>query len=199
MTDPPDVNNWGARVCGARRQNGTPCKAAAIAGSEPPRCARHTGKTLARAKAEATIRLELAKWSLPGSDLVDPAQQFLRLITQSAIRAGHLSELLQAEFMDKGIAGLIGVAYTQDADGRPRPTAEYVRGLTRLEMDERKLCADWCAKALAAGIEERRVRLAERQFDLMDQVLRSVLLELGHDPDSPAVRTVVSTKILELT
>lgn len=200
MTVNLNRNNWGAITCGGTNRSGGPCGKPAIRGTQPPRCERHSGKTKARTKAEGQIRLELAGWSLGATPLVDPSEQFLRLIAQSAKRAADLSELLSADFMDRGVASLIGVHYTADADGKkPVPSGDYIRGLTRLEAEERERCASWCAKAIVAGIEERRVRLAEKQFELMDQVLRAVLRELGHDPDSPAVRSVVSTKILELT
>lgn len=198
MTD-PTLNSFGAVKCTANNKAGAPCGKAAIRGTQPPRCDRHSGKTRARAKAEGQVRLELAHWGVD-DQIVDPAEQFLKLIAQSARRAAHYAELLVADFMDRGVAALVGVGYTKGDDGdKPVHTGEYLRGLARLEADERAFCAKLCGDAIRAGIEERRVRLAEKQFDLMDQVLRSVLLELGHDPDSPDVRRVVSGKILQLT
>lgn len=199
MTVDLNRNNWGAITCGGTNRSGAPCGKPAIRGTQPPRCERHSGKKKARTKAEGQIRLELAKWTVD-DQIIDPAEQFLKLIAQSARRAAHYAELLVADFMDRGVAALVGVGYTKGDDGeKPVQTGEYLRGLARLEADERAFCAKLCGDAIRAGIEERRVRLAEKQFELMDQVLRSVLLELGHDPDSPDVRRVVSGKILQLT
>lgn len=205
MTTESDRNNWGAVTCGGHTQAGKPCGKPAIRGTQPPRCERHSGKTKTRAKAEGQIRMELAHWGVD-EQIVDPAEQFLKLIAQSARRAAQYAELLGADYMDRDVAALVGVTYVAaskpgagEAVSEPVQSGEYIRGLAHLEMDERAFCARLCAQAITAGIEERRVRLAERQFDLMDQVLRAVLLELGHDPDSPDVRRVVSGQILQLT
>jgi hypothetical protein len=64
-----------------------------------------------------------------------------------------------------------------DANGKSHPVGEYVRGLTQLEAAERDRCASMCAKAIAAGLGERQVRLAERQMVLLGEVLRAVSLD----------------------
>lgn len=197
-----DLSPTGATRCTANRKSGVRCSANAIRGSKPPRCPAHVGKTLARAKAEGQIRVDLETWGVDET-IVDPADQLLRLISQSARRAAHYADLLESEYMEKKTAALIGVHYVTtsgDAEGTTKAVAsgEYIRGLAQLEMNERQFCAKLCTQAVTAGIEERRVRLAERQVDQLDVVLRAVILGLGHDPDAPDVRRLVSSQITTL-
>jgi hypothetical protein len=42
-------------------------------------------------------------------------------------------------------------------------TGEAIRGLADLEAKERERCANFATKAIAAGLAERTVRIAERQ------------------------------------
>lgn len=52
-----------------------------------------------------------------------------------------------------------------------------------------KLCVD-------AGVEERRVRIAEEQGQLLAEVIRAILTDLGHDVAAPEVRTTVRRHLL---
>jgi hypothetical protein len=60
-----------------------------------------------------------------------------------------------------------------------------------LYMKERAHLANICRTALAAGIEERRVRLAERMTERLYERLRGMLYELGIDPESDKARTII--------
>jgi len=60
----------------------------------------------------------------------------------------------------------------------------------RLYRVERKHLADVAKTCIACGIEERRVRIAEGQGEMIAQVLRGVLADLGV-ADDPAVPAVV--------
>lgn len=55
------------------------------------------------------------------------------------------------------------------------------------ERDLEKLCLE----AIKAGLEERRVRLAEMQAEFLVQFLDGLLVELGHDPADPATADIV--------
>jgi len=44
---------------------------------------------------------------------------------------------------------------------------------------------------LAAGIEERRIRLAERMAEKISEAIRGMLYELDLDPEDDRVRTIV--------
>jgi len=70
---------------------------------------------------------------------------------------------------------------------------------------ERRHLANICRTALAAGIEERRVRLAEKQAELIGEMLRSVMFELSDhlgiviDPEDEGVRTIIYNQLMRLS
>jgi hypothetical protein len=151
----------------------------------------------------ANVRAELANWTL-GDPVDDPAETLLRLITQSRMRAEFYAALLQqaydaaermaevapsdrglAEDLQRdldnvlqagGVAALIGKTYgAAGKDGDIYATGEAIRGLAKLEADERDRCANFCRLAIAAGIAERLVKVAEQLAATIMQVLVGAL------------------------
>jgi len=88
-------------------------------------------------------------------------------------------EDLDRIFNTGGVAALIGRTYSDAHDGSIYVTGEQIRGLADLEAKERDRCANFATKAVAAGLAERQVRLAERQGAMILQVLTAVFDELG--------------------
>lgn len=82
-----------------------------------------------------------------------------------------------------GVGALVGNTYAASNTGSVYATGEAIRGLAKLEAEERDRCAVMASKAVAAGLAERSVRLAEKQGELIADVLRAVLAdpELGLD------------------
>lgn len=156
------------RTCTGTTSAGNPCKRPPIAGALV--CRVHGGAA-PQVKAKAAVRAEVMAWGLD-APTVDPGETLLKLLSQSAARAQrYASELedLVAESPNLR-AALVAQAY-----GEFGPTGEFVRGLATLEAQERDRCATFAAKAIAAGLAERTVRLAERQGQLIADVLRSVM------------------------
>lgn len=129
-------------------------------------CDAHGGATRAE-KGRAAVRDELASWGLD-SPTVDPGETLLALISQGAARVGLYSALLQAAYeaeragaadteLPAGVRALIGHRYAATMAGDRVEVGEAIRGLAELEQAERKLLADWCVRAVAAGIEQRRL------------------------------------------
>lgn len=151
-------------------------------------CVRH-GARAPRAAANAAIRRELAAWGLD-APTADPGETLLRLVSQSAARVSLYSSLLAAayagaddfpeRFKGSGVAALIGHRYVV-SNGDRMEVAEAVRGLSELESQERDRCARFCGLAIDKGLDERRVRLAERQIDTLELVLRAALERAGLD------------------
>jgi hypothetical protein len=79
------------------------------------------------------------------------------------------------------VAALIGHTYAATKDGDIYATGEKIRGLVELEATERDRCATFAAKAVAAGLAERAVRLAEQQGTLMATLFRGALDDAGLD------------------
>lgn len=158
--------------CTARRQNGQPCRNSAINGSNV--CRMHGG-AIGHVKRKALVRATLQEWGLSDTH-VDPGEVLLRLVSQSAQRASWYGELLrqayeaaemkgeQDEFsLPNGVKALIGKRYSVTEGGGRVEIGEAITGLVQLEMQERKLCADFATRAIAAGLAERQVRVAEAQ------------------------------------
>ena len=62
-----------------------------------------------------------------------------------------------------GVAALVGNTYGATKDVGVYVTGEVIRRLTDLEAKERERCANFADKAVAAGLAERTVGIAERQ------------------------------------
>jgi hypothetical protein len=177
-----DAKRAAAPKCRRLRADGQPCRANAVRGTEPPSCRRHTGKSLARARAEVAVRQEVLAWGL-GNTKTDPGELLLRLVTQAALRANAYADELSrivAEHDGNLKKALTGDSYTAGGEGSdPVKTGEYIRAITQLEADERDRAASFATKAIAAGLAERQVRLAERQAEMAAQFVHAVLDELG--------------------
>lgn len=61
--------------------------------------------------------------------------------------------------------------------------------------DERDRLVRMAAVALKAGVEERRVRLAEEQGRVVSELIRRILTGVGMDPTAPEVREVVHREL----
>ncbi len=203
--DPLKGSRNSARKCyefGHRNKAGDPCGANVIKGTRG--CWRHAGKSLAKAKAQGAVVVELERWGLTDKT-VDPGETLLKLVTQSAARVEFYAGLLQQAYaaaerlreaeelpdggeqavtarldMERvlntgGVAVLIGHTYAGTQTSGVIATGEAIRGLAKLEGDERDRCANFATKAVAAGLAERQVRLAERQGELLAQALQMVL------------------------
>jgi hypothetical protein len=171
------------------------CNAPAVKGTE--KCPSHAGKSLAKAKAEGAVRAEVMAWGL-GDATVDPGEVLLRLVTQSAARAEMYANAI-AELVDDHDGdlrkALTGDTYTVTEDGDSAKTGEYIRAMARLEAEERDRCAAMATKAIAAGLAERQVRIAERQAAQVLVVMRALAARLGHDPHSTQVTEAIQAEL----
>lgn len=175
------------------------CNAPAVKGTE--KCPSHAGKSLAKAKAEGAVRAEVMAWGL-GDATVDPGEVLLRLVTQSAARAEMYANTIAELVIDKHAGdlnkALTGDSYTATEDGESRKTGEYIRAMARLEAEERDRCAAMATKAIAAGLAERQVRIAERQAAQVLIVMRALAARLGHDPHSAQVTEAIQAELTVL-
>lgn len=154
--------------CTGHKPDGSPCGRWPINGSTV--CPAH-GAGAPQVKAKAAVRAELMTWGLD-APTVDPGETLLKLVSQASARAQRYAAEL--EDMVSGETNLRD-ALIREAYGEFGPVGEYARGLVMLEAQERERCASWCVKAIAAGLAERQVRMAEKQGALIADVLRSVM------------------------
>lgn len=157
----------------------------------------HAGKSRERIAVQQMIGSQLQRWGLDGhSTMADAGEVLLKLVTQSAARCelyGTLlgqayrgeaaGESLEPLLAKSGVAALIGYRYGVDREGNRFQQEEAIRGLARLEAEERDRCANFAAKAVAAGLAERQVRMAEAQGMMMVAVIRAILEDLQLTPE----------------
>lgn len=200
MNDSTAKNSSDRGRCRKRRKDGGQCGAMAIAGTEA--CRRHAGIPVAVARAKGAVVVELHRWGLTEQrDLVDPSMTLLRLLTQSATRADMLGAELRRVVEEAGDLreALVGDSWVTDADGSSRKAGEYQRALTVLEGQERDRCANFAKLAIAAGLAERTVRLAEQQGTVIASVILGVLTDLGLPAGSEEVRSLIAAHIARET
>jgi hypothetical protein len=86
-------------------------------------------------------------------------------------------------FSTGGVAALIGHTYGAAKDVGVYVTGEAIRGLAKLERDEREFCANLCAKAVAAGLIKKQTDLANIVGEMLVKSLQTVLDRVGLTED----------------
>lgn len=132
---------------------------------------------------------------------IDPGAAILDEIARSA---GHVKWLegklvsmdeaeivIQEHLIDEERSGGPGGGYSL----RRRETRPEVSPWWSLYERERKHFATVCAAAVRAGIEERKIRIAERQADMLEAAFIAAVTELGLDPHSARVRQVIGKQL----
>lgn len=174
---------------------------------------RDPGQTLLQLMTQSAMRAELyaglLQQAYEAAERLRAAEEQLRNTnpaTLPGVESGSIADRerasadLQSIFNSGGVSALIGSKW-QSAGGEfggVFQAEEAIRGLVQLEAAERDRCAGMAAKAVAAGLAERQVRLAEQQGALVAGVIRAVLGDVGVDVGSPEVQRVVSTRLRAL-
>jgi hypothetical protein len=97
------------------------------------------------------------------------------------------------------VAALVGNTYGAAKDVGVYVTGEAIRGLADLEAKERERCANFATKAVAAGLAERQVRLAERQGEMLAAIVRKALEEVPLTPDvASQLKASIARQVREL-
>ena len=90
------------------------------------------------------------------------AQELKALVDESpSLREGLVAEIWISTEHDRYKAG------------------EYVRGLAKLEAEERDRCASFCSKAVAAGLVKKQTELAQLQGEMLVKTLQTVLNKIN--------------------
>lgn len=107
--------------------------------------------------------------------------------------AGHVAWLgsIVAEIDQEELTGPVGTEGMDRESGLDHhPRAEPSVWL-RLYQEERKHLVSVAATCIKAGIEERKVRIAEEQGAIFASVIKGILEEFGHDMhDAKTIRIV---------
>ncbi len=214
--------------CGVIFKGRPPCRQPAGWGTDHSGfgpCKNHGGTLTAPAKKAhdamvvAYAMKDIAR--LGGVVATDPEQALLDLVSQSAALTVYYGqgvsaltdkpvEEVAAAFTAGGLwsraggdygelKGLFGPEVDVDKDGTEHVVGEKLRGLVTLWNEERDRLSKYAKAALAAGIEKRRVELAEQQGEQVVVIVNNVLLQLGMSPDQVAqARTMIAAGFRQL-
>ena len=167
------------RKCTAHRTNGEPCGAYAIRGGTV--CRVHGG-SIPSVKAKAQERLERDKlitlmhaYGLRRD--IGPEEALLEEVQYTA---GHVAWLREQVAALEPAAMVWGVTEEAERGASEFPGTDVTRSARPsvwldLYQRERTHLVNVCKAAISAGIEERRVRIAESQGALVAEVIRRIL------------------------
>jgi hypothetical protein len=158
------------------------------------------GETLLRLVTQSAARCELYARLL--AEAFEAAERLRQagVAPQSGLLAEETARMdLERIFNTGGVSALIGHKYAGTQTSGVIATGEAIRGLAELEASERDRCANFAAKAVAAGLAERQLRMAEQLAGVVAKALEDSLAELGHDPADPRVRAAIADRLLALS
>lgn len=202
----PGQERNGRLICGARKKNNDPCASSPAPGAT--RCGRHGGKS-PRAKAAAEQRVAEAELAQKVGTLgirekypdVDPGQALLSEIQISHAHVQWLRAKVAEIEPDELVWGKTRTEEGISAQGPVDLTVQEAGFHTwfQLYTKEREHFAKLTTMALKAGIEARKIQLAERTGEMVAGAIQRILDGLQLTPDqSKIVPTLVPTVLREL-
>ena len=177
-----------AQRCTAKaKSTGVQCARYAIEGAST--CRVH-GSGSRKAKAAAARRVEEAKaareaekavTTLGLSRDVSPSEALLEEVRWTAGHVDWLRDRVREVERDELVWGKTKWKQVESADGPIEETVETASTSVWYDLyeKERKHLVTVCTAALRAGVEERRVRLAEAQGAQVAEVIRAILDDLS--------------------
>src|SRR5215217_667392 len=162
------------------------------------------GEVLLRLVTQSAARVE--RYAMLLEEAYEAAERLKRAFDADALEidedkemAGTAREDLDRIFNTGGVAALVGNTYGAAKDVGVYVTGEAIRGLADLEAKERERCANFASKAVAAGLAERTVRVAERQGQLMVEMVQAALREVDLSPEqASAFKAALARQAREL-
>lgn len=190
--------------CGAAKRDGSTCRKPQGWGTPNKigRCRLHGGNTPTHRKAaeRALAEKAVATFGLPRT--VDPRDALLEEVYRTAGAVDWLHQQVQALQTDDVVWG-VTEEVTKDSGefpGTDTTRAAEVNVWVRLWQQERAHLVRVAKEAIGAGLEERRVRLAEQQGAMLAGVIKAILADLNLSPEQQAqVATVVPMRLRSVT
>lgn len=167
-----------------------------------PRAEKTSGATMIRQSNRTRSRSAISGplYGKPTAE-TDPAEILLNEIRRTSGHIEWLSANLQNSDPNKFVKGLWLAkrqsGFVKDEEIDTEDLSQAGAMWLELYLTERRHLATICRTALAAGIEERRVRLAERQAERVGEAFRGVLFDLGElydleiDMEDDRVRAII--------
>ncbi len=183
------------RCTATAKRTGERCRSYAYAGAKT--CLRHGVNPTVRKKAdrkiqEAHLMKAVATYGLPID--IDPAEALLQEVRRTAGHVAWLAEKVQTLDPDALVWATTRTVDKQAPQypGSDKTEAATINAWADLYTRERRHLAEVCTAALRAGVDERRVRLAEQQAALIADVIKRILGDLDLTPEQAAkVKDVV--------
>ncbi len=165
------------------------CHGPAVTGSD--RCRMHLGKPAASVIAGEMARRAVITYGLPRD--ISPADALLEEVRYTAGHVAWLREKVR-ELEDADLVW--GVTEESDQQATEFPGVNTTRAAKpnvwlELYFRERRHLVDVTRAAIAAGVEERRVKLAEAQGAILNGVLRRIFARLALSPEQSALLPAV--------
>ena len=190
------------RQCTAKNRRGEPCGRAPIKGATV--CYVHGGRA-PQVKAAAARRLaaqaaEQAVRTLGLAADISPTEALLEEVRWTAGHVAWLRSRVQELEQHGGEPDPLvwGVTRVKEGGDDYGTTSEAKPSIWyELYARERTHLIKVCDAAIRAGVEERRVRLAEQQGDLLALAIRQILEAFGLG-DDPRVATIVPGVLREI-
>lgn len=190
----------GRPACGAVKRGGGTCRVLAGRGTDHPgigACKHHGGNTPNHRRAAGReIAIQAVQtYGLPTD--IAPADALLREIARTNGHVLWLEEQIRALAPEDLVWGLAKRERINASEfsGVNETEAAQINTWVDLYQRERRHLVDVCRVAIAAGIAERQVKIAERQAQLMVTAITASLVRLGLDPTAPEVRIVIAEEI----
>jgi hypothetical protein len=184
------------RKCSARRSDGGLCEKFAMSGQRV--CRKHGGAApQARAAAERRVvegKARAVMVTYGGKIETTATEALLEEVQRTAGHVAWLGDRVREIESEAAVAGsdgehplVWGVTKSKSGGEDRGVTEEAVPSVwLKLYQQERTHLVRVCSEAIRAGIEERRVRLAEAQGALIAQAIRSILGDLQLSPEQQA-------------
>lgn len=171
-----------------RRQGGGTCKKPAGWGTThvgSGSCRLHGGNMANHRKRAFRRNAEMAVETFGLPRTVDPRQALLEEVHRTA---GHVEWLrIQVASLSVEAVGWGPTEAVQsDKEGRSLKQEAKAHIWVELYQKERRHLVDVCKAAISAGIEERRVRVAEQQGEMLAGAIKAILGELSLSPEQAA-------------
>jgi hypothetical protein len=185
--------------CGGRRRGegaGKLCTRPAGWGTDHPgsgRCKLHGGSTKSHTVAgqKALAEQAVKTFGLPRE--IDPRDALLEEVHRTAGAVAWLHEQVQALRAEDVVWGKVEEVDKQASEfaGIDTKHAAEVNVWVQLWQRERAHLVKVCKDAIASGLEERRVRLAEQQGAMLAGVIKAILGDLDLTPQQQATAAKV--------
>lgn len=195
----PSKKEPGRRCQAQSKQTGEQCKAWAVPGAlvcrhhggRAPQVQRKAAENLAaEAARRAATQLAVPIDTTPEQALIDEVKRTAGMVAFYQARVEEVDGLNRED--------LVWGMTKQDMSGEfPGPTYEAAPNMwLQLWNQERDRLVRVAAAAIKAGIEERRVKLAEQEGALVAAVIRRILDSLNLTPEQSALVPVIVPKEL---